>query len=269
MDSELSAAHLSRADWVCRAGSGGGRGRGGGANRRPDPDCVAAAVDRAACAVLGVAGADAGDRPVERGRSRSASISGSRPGDRVPARRHRRVAPAPGRLGAWNPSWEVPACGPVEYLDRLGMVNRDLIAVHGVQFTDADLSRLAAAGATLVTCPRSNRWTGAGTPPVDRFYASGVRVAVGTDSLASVDDLNLFAELAEIRRLRPGRARGADPRKRHAGGSRGPGLRVRAGLDRARQAGAAPRRAGSGRRDRRGRIPGGWHRARAIVRWLD
>jgi cytosine/adenosine deaminase-related metal-dependent hydrolase len=107
------------------------------------------------------------------------------------------------RLGAWNPSWEVPACGPVEYLDRLGMVNRDLIAVHGVQFTPADLSRLAAAGATLVTCPRSNRWTGAGIPPVDRFYASGVRVAVGTDSLASVDDLNLFAELAEIRRLAP------------------------------------------------------------------
>ena len=107
-------------------------------------------------------------------------------------------------VGAWNPSWAIPACGPVEYLDRLGLVTRDLIAVHGVQFTGADLSRLAAAGATLVTCPRSNRWTGAGVPPVDRFYASGVRVAVGTDSLASVDDLNLFAELAEVRRLAPG-----------------------------------------------------------------
>jgi cytosine/adenosine deaminase-related metal-dependent hydrolase len=108
------------------------------------------------------------------------------------------------RLGAWNPSWQVPACGPVEYLDRLGMVNRDLIAVHGVQFTDADLSRLEAGRATLVTCPRSNRWTGAGVPPIDRFYGSGVLIAVGTDSLASVDDLNLFAELAEVRRLAPG-----------------------------------------------------------------
>ncbi len=107
-------------------------------------------------------------------------------------------------LGVWNPSWTVPACGPVAYLDRLGMVDRHLLAVHGVQFTDAELSRLAAAGATLVTCPRSNRWTGAGRPPIDRFYASGVRVAVGTDSLASVDDLNLFAELAEVRRLAPG-----------------------------------------------------------------
>jgi aminodeoxyfutalosine deaminase len=106
-------------------------------------------------------------------------------------------------LGVWNPSWTAPACGPVEYLDRLGVVDRHLLAVHGVQFTDPELSRLAAAGATVVACPRSNRWTGAGVPPIDRFYASGVRVAVGTDSLASVDDLNLFAEMAEIRRLAP------------------------------------------------------------------
>jgi len=107
-------------------------------------------------------------------------------------------------LGVWNPSWPVPACGPVEYLDRLGMVDEHLLAVHGVQFTDTELSRLASARATIVACPRSNRWTGAGVPPIDRFYASGARVAVGTDSLASVDDLNLFAELAEIRRLAPG-----------------------------------------------------------------
>ena len=83
------------------------------------------------------------------------------------------------------------------------MVDRDLLAVHGVHFDDAELSRLAAAGSTLVSCPRSNRWTGAGDPPVERFYASGVRVAVGTDSLASVEDLNLFAELAALRSLAP------------------------------------------------------------------
>jgi aminodeoxyfutalosine deaminase len=107
-------------------------------------------------------------------------------------------------LGAWNASWTTPACGPVDYLDRLGMVNEHLLAVHGVQFTAPELSRLASARATVVACPRSNRWTGAGVPPIDRFYASGVRVAIGTDSLASVDDLNLFAELAEVRRLAPG-----------------------------------------------------------------
>ena len=108
-----------------------------------------------------------------------------------------------GQLGAWNDRWEPPGCGPVEYLERLGLVGPHLLAVHGTQFTDDDLARLAAAKATVVTCPRSNRWTGAGAPPIGRFYGSGVRVAIGTDSLASVEDLNPFAELAEVRRLAP------------------------------------------------------------------
>jgi cytosine/adenosine deaminase-related metal-dependent hydrolase len=108
-----------------------------------------------------------------------------------------------GQLGAWNDHWQPPGCGPVEYLDRLGLVNQRLLAVHGTHLGNGDLARLAAARATLVACPRSNMWTGAGTPPVERFYASGVHVAIGTDSLASVDDLNVFAELAAVRRLAP------------------------------------------------------------------
>jgi cytosine/adenosine deaminase-related metal-dependent hydrolase len=108
------------------------------------------------------------------------------------------------RLGAWNPHWIAPACGPVDYLERFGLVNDRLIAVHGVQLTDPELARLAIAGATIVTCPRSNRWTGVGSPPVARFYASGVRVAIGTDSLASAPDLNLFYEMAVVRELAPG-----------------------------------------------------------------
>ncbi len=108
-----------------------------------------------------------------------------------------------GRLGAWNDRWEPPGCGPVEYLDRLGLLNERLLAVHGTQLPDGELHRLAAVGATLVTCPRSNRWTGAGIPPIERFYTAGVRVAIGTDSLASVEDLNLFGEVAFVRQLAP------------------------------------------------------------------
>jgi cytosine/adenosine deaminase-related metal-dependent hydrolase len=40
-------------------------------------------------------------------------------------------------------------------------------------------------------------------PPIERFYASGIKVAVGTDSLASVEDLNIFAELKAMRWLAP------------------------------------------------------------------
>jgi cytosine/adenosine deaminase-related metal-dependent hydrolase len=92
----------------------------------------------------------------------------------------------------------------VEYLHRQGLIDARMIAVHGVQMTASDLARLASHDATLVTCPRSNAHTGAGHPPVESFYASGVRMAVGTDSLASTPDLNLFSELAALRALAPG-----------------------------------------------------------------
>jgi cytosine/adenosine deaminase-related metal-dependent hydrolase len=66
------------------------------------------------------------------------------------------------------------------------------------------MSRLRDAGGVLVVCPRSNEWVGAGLPNVLRAYALGLPVAVGTDSLASVATLNLFDELAELRRIAPG-----------------------------------------------------------------
>jgi cytosine/adenosine deaminase-related metal-dependent hydrolase len=112
------------------------------------------------------------------------------------------------RVGAWTPAWTVPGCGPAEYLRRLEVLSPRLLVVHGVQLTDDELGDLAGRGATLVTCPRSNVWVGAGDPPIERFYASGVRVAIGTDSLASASDLNLFSEVAAMHHLAPGLAPG-------------------------------------------------------------
>jgi cytosine/adenosine deaminase-related metal-dependent hydrolase len=106
-------------------------------------------------------------------------------------------------LGAWDDRWVAPGVSPVRFLDESGFLDGRLLAVHGVQMTPADLARLVARGTTLVTCPRSNRHTGAGAPPVADFYRSGVRVAVGTDSLASAPDMNLFAEVAALRALAP------------------------------------------------------------------
>lgn len=106
-------------------------------------------------------------------------------------------------LGVWSDDWQAPATGPVAYIAAQGLLHERLLAVHCVQLTDYELQMLAAADATVVTCPRSNRWTGAGVAPIARFYASGVRVAVGTDSLSSVEDLNLFEELKLMRELAP------------------------------------------------------------------
>ena len=107
------------------------------------------------------------------------------------------------QIGVWNESWQVPGCSPVEYLSNLGFLQQSVLAVHGVQLEGSDLARLRTLGVTLVSCPRSNRYVGVGSPPLEAFYAMNLDVAFGTDSLASVDDLNMFNELAEARRIAP------------------------------------------------------------------
>jgi cytosine/adenosine deaminase-related metal-dependent hydrolase len=106
-------------------------------------------------------------------------------------------------VGAWDPEWQVPDAGPVDYMRALGLLSPRLLAVHGVRLDAREISALAAAGATIVACPRSNAWTGAGDPPLAAFYHAGARVALGTDSLASVETLSIFDEMAAARRLAP------------------------------------------------------------------
>jgi len=106
-------------------------------------------------------------------------------------------------LGVWTDAWRVPGVSPVAYLGDAGFLNSRVLVVHGVQCSVGDVARLRALGPTVVSCPRSNRHVGVGDPPLASFYASGVPVAFGTDSLASVDDLNLFQELSQARRLAP------------------------------------------------------------------
>lgn len=106
-------------------------------------------------------------------------------------------------VGAWDERWRPPGGSPAQFLDDNGFLDERVVAVHGVQMTAEDLARLAARRTTLVTCPRSNGHTGAGAPPLADFYGSGVRVAIGTDSLASAPDLSVFAELATMRALAP------------------------------------------------------------------
>jgi len=107
------------------------------------------------------------------------------------------------KLGVWSDAWTPPGVSPVSYLADIGFMDARTLVVHGVQFDASDLARIRTIDATLVSCPRSNVYVGVGSPPLAAFYDAGVHVAFGTDSLASVADLNMFNELAEARRIAP------------------------------------------------------------------
>lgn len=87
-------------------------------------------------------------------------------------------------------------CSPVRYLVQRGVVASGTLCIHCVQASPDDVVLLQAAGAAIAHCPRSNRAHRHGTAPLAAFRNGGLRVGLGTDSVVSVDDLDLWAEAA-------------------------------------------------------------------------
>ena len=85
-------------------------------------------------------------------------------------------------------------CSPVQYLWQLGVLQPATLCIHCVQVDEADVATLAHAGVALAHCPRSNRAHGHGAAPLAAFRRAGIRVGLGTDSVVSVGDLDLWAE---------------------------------------------------------------------------
>lgn len=96
-----------------------------------------------------------------------------------------------------------PGLTPVRYLDELGVLARKPTLIHMVNVTEDDIRRVARAGCPVVTCPRSNHHLECGTFPWASFAAAGVEIALGTDSVASGESLDVREEVAFARQLYP------------------------------------------------------------------
>ena len=92
---------------------------------------------------------------------------------------------------------------PTRYLDGLGVLHPGLLAAHCVHVDAGERRLLAEKGVSVAVCPRSNRNLGVGIPPVPELLADGIRVCLGTDSLASVSTLDLMEEMAALHREFP------------------------------------------------------------------
>jgi len=107
------------------------------------------------------------------------------------------------RRGRWRDDFLAPGASPAHYLHQLEFLGPRTLAVHGVWLKEPDCRLLAESQTWMVLCPRANRYTGAGVPPVHQFMQAGVNLALGTDSLAGNWDLNLFGEMRWLHRLFP------------------------------------------------------------------
>ncbi|MBM3255976.1 MAG: amidohydrolase family protein [Candidatus Moranbacteria bacterium] len=81
---------------------------------------------------------------------------------------------------------------PVEYLNKLGVLDNRTVLAHCVWLTSRDIKILARAGSHVVHCPLSNLKLGSGIAPVAELLKAGVNVALGTDGAASSNRLDIW-----------------------------------------------------------------------------
>jgi cytosine/adenosine deaminase-related metal-dependent hydrolase len=84
---------------------------------------------------------------------------------------------------------------PVPYLDSVGLLGPDMLMVHVIEAEEGDLRRIRDRGASVSHCPKSNQKLGHGVAPVAEMRQLGIPVSVGTDSTASNDSIDMFAEM--------------------------------------------------------------------------
>ena len=84
---------------------------------------------------------------------------------------------------------------PLARLQRLDLVNEQLIAVHMTQLTPAEIELCAQQGVSVVHCPESNLKLASGFCPSAALQKAGVNLALGTDGCASNNDLDMLGEM--------------------------------------------------------------------------
>lgn len=84
---------------------------------------------------------------------------------------------------------------PTEYFERTGILDSRVTAAHCTWAEEKDIEILKAHRATAVCCPVSNIKLAGGFTNVPYMLKTGLNVALGTDSVASNNNLNLFEEI--------------------------------------------------------------------------
>ena len=109
--------------------------------------------------------------------------------------------------GSWDDSFTPvtdTAAGSVLYLDTLGVLDERTLCVHAVHVSPQEMDILAERKVKVCVCPGSNRYLGVGKAPVPDFLKRGIVPALGTDSMTSNPQLNIWQEMKALYQDHPG-----------------------------------------------------------------
>jgi 5-methylthioadenosine/S-adenosylhomocysteine deaminase len=94
-----------------------------------------------------------------------------------------------------NMGMENHQCRPIERLNRLGLLSPSMAAVHMTQLTDDEIQLISDTGTQVVHCPQSNLKLASGFCPVQKLVENNINVALGSDSAASNNNLDMLNEM--------------------------------------------------------------------------
>ncbi len=104
------------------------------------------------------------------------------------------VLPLAGRRSFHRPK----ASTPIQYMEEIGCLDSNTIAIHAVFMTQRDAEILEKRGASVVVCPRSNLYLSGEIAPLPLLVEAHISVALGTDGLGSSPNLNLWEEMRTL-----------------------------------------------------------------------
>ena len=96
-----------------------------------------------------------------------------------------------------------PRRSGLDLLERAGLLGPGLSLVHGNDPARGEPARIASAGCVLIHCPGTHAFFGRAPFPLRRYVRARVRLALGTDSLASNRELDLRREMRLLREAQP------------------------------------------------------------------
>lgn len=90
--------------------------------------------------------------------------------------------------------WRTPGVSTIRYLHEHGVLETRPLLAHCINIGEVDFELIKAAGAGVVHCPKSNAKLRHGRAPFRQFVKTGIRVGLGSDSVASNNTCDILEE---------------------------------------------------------------------------
>ncbi len=90
--------------------------------------------------------------------------------------------------------WTPPRTSTIQYLKQVGILDCEPLLAHCIRVDQNDIDTLAQTGSKVAHCPKSNAKLGHGRAPLTSFLDAGVKVGLGSDSVASNNTCDLIEE---------------------------------------------------------------------------